>query len=149
MSLVFKLEYFRNTGSLLLQPFPWIFALPGHQQPWYWIWWINESLYLTHWGQVMHIFVSKVTIIVSDNGSAPGRRQAIIWTNAGILLIWPLGTNFSEISIDVHTFSFQKIHFKMLSGKWRPFCLSFNVLTAWWRVEGSCYGLHMPMIKFT
>ena len=37
--------------------------------------------------------------IGSDNGLSPGRRQAIIWTNVGILLIEPLGTNFSEILI--------------------------------------------------
>ena len=51
----------------------------------------------THWGWVTHIFVSKLAITGSDNGLSPGRRQAIIWTNAGILLIWPLGTNFSEM----------------------------------------------------
>ena len=51
---------------------------------------------LTHWGQVTHICVNKLTIIGSDNGLPPGRRQAIIWTNAGILLIGPLGTNFSR-----------------------------------------------------
>ena len=43
-----------------------------------------------------HIFVSKLTIIGSDNGLAPARRQAIIWTNAGILLIGLLGTTFRE-----------------------------------------------------
>ena len=42
-----------------------------------------------------------VTIIGSDNGLSPGRRQAIIWTKAGILLIEPLGTNFSEILIEI------------------------------------------------
>ena len=46
---------------------------------------------------MMHICISKLTSIGSDNGLSPGRRQAIIWTNAGILLIGPLGTNFSEI----------------------------------------------------
>ena len=56
---------------------------------------------LTHWGRVMHICASKLTIIVSDNGLSPGRRQAIIWTNGGILLIWSLGTNFSEILIEI------------------------------------------------
>ena len=30
-----------------------------------------------------------------------GGRQGIIWTNAGMLLIWPLGTNFSEILIEI------------------------------------------------
>ena len=49
----------------------------------------------------MHIGVNKQTIVGSDNGLSPGRRQAIIWTNAGILLIRPLGTNFSEILIEI------------------------------------------------
>ena len=51
---------------------------------------------LTHWGRVTHICVSNLTIIGSDNGLSPGRRQAIIWTNTGILLIGPLRTNFNE-----------------------------------------------------
>ena len=42
---------------------------------------------LTHWGPVSHIRDSKQTIIGSDKGLSPGRRHAIIWTNAGILLI--------------------------------------------------------------
>ena len=85
--------------------------------------------YLTHYGRVTHICVAKVTIIGSDNGLSPGRRQAIIWTNAGILLIGPLvGTNFSEILIG--TFSFKKMHLKMSSAKWRLFCLGLNVLTS-------------------
>ena len=75
-----------------------------------------------------HICVGNRTIIGSDNGLSPGRRQAITWTNVGILLIGPLGTNFSEMLIEIHTFSFKKIHLKMSSGKWRPFCLGLNVL---------------------
>ena len=59
---------------------------------------------LTHWGRVTHICITYLTIIASDNGLSPGRRQAIIWTNAGILLIGPLGTNFSEILIGIQTF---------------------------------------------
>ena len=55
-----------------------------------------------------HICVSSLTIIGSDNGLAPGRRQAIIWTNADILLIGPLEINFSEIVIDIQTLSFKK-----------------------------------------
>ena len=82
---------------------------------------------LTHWGRETHICVSKLTIVASDNGLSPGRRQAIIWTNAGILLIGPLGTNFNEILITIHTFSFKKMHLKMSSAKWRPFCLGLNV----------------------
>ena len=60
----------------------------------------------------MDICVSKLSIIASDNGLLPGRRQAIIWTNVGILLIRPLGTNYSEILIEVHTISFKKKAFE-------------------------------------
>ena len=84
---------------------------------------------LTHCGRVTHICVSKLTIIGPDNGLSPGRRQTIVWTNAGILLIGPLVTNFSEILIKIHTFLFKKMHFKMSSGKLRPFCLGLDVLT--------------------
>ena len=86
------------------------------------------AILLTHWGRVTHICVGKLTIIGSDNGLSPGRRQAIIWTNAGILLIGPLGTNFSEILIAIQTFSFKKMYLKMASAKWRPFRLGLNVL---------------------
>ena len=66
--------------------------------------------------------------IGSDNGLLPGWCQAIIITNAGMLLIRSLGTNFSEILIKIHAFSFKKIHLKRSSGKWQPFFLSLNVL---------------------
>ena len=76
-----------------------------------------------------HICVGKLTIIDSDNDLSPGRRQAIIWTNAGILLIGSLGTHFNEILICIQTFSIKKMHLKMASAKWRPFCLGLNVLS--------------------
>ena len=83
---------------------------------------------LTHWGRVTHICVGKLTITGSDNGLSPDRRQAIIRTNAGLLLIGPLGTNFNEILIEILTFSFKKMHFKVSSAKWRLFCLGLNEL---------------------
>ena len=82
------------------------------------------------------------TIIGSDNGLSPGRRQAIIWTNAGILLIWPLGTNFSEVLIAIHTFLSKKMHLKMSSVKWRPFCLGLNVLTSKGSPLGDSRGIN-------
>ena len=72
--------------------------------------------------------VGKLTIIASHNRLSPGRRQAIIWTNAGILLFGPLERNFTEIFIKIHTFLFNKMHLKMSSAKWRQFCLGLNVL---------------------
>ena len=73
-----------------------------------------------------HICVGNLIIIGSDIGLSPGRRQAIIWTNAGILLIGTLGTNFSEILIEIQTFSFKKLRLKMSSAKWRPFYLGLG-----------------------
>ena len=72
---------------------------------------LNE---LTHWGRVTHICVSKLTIFGSDNGLAPAN--------------WTLQTNFSEIVIEIYTFSFKKMHVKMSFGKWRPSCPELNVL---------------------
>ena len=80
-----------------------------------------------------YICVSRLTIIGSDNGLSPDLRHAILWTNVGLLLIRPLGTNFIEISIDIRIFSLNKMHLKMSSGKWQPFCLGLNVLN-------SCFG---------
>ena len=76
-----------------------------------------------HWGRVKLV---KLTIIGLDNGLSPGRRQAIIWTNARILLIRSLGTN-SEILSKIYTFSFKTMQLNMSSR--RPFCLGLNVLT--------------------
>ena len=97
--------------------------------------WINLSntmmlpliwLIITLWSS--DICINKLTIIGSDNGLAPVKREAIIWTNDGIMLIGPLGTNLSDILIDTHRVSLKKMHLKLSSGKWRPFCLGLNVL---------------------
>ena len=87
---------------------------------------LNPTIRVTHWGRVMHICVNKLTTIGSDNGLSPAWGQAIIWTNAGILLIRPLGTNFSEILVEILIFSFKKMRLKVLSAKRRPFCLGLN-----------------------
>ena len=68
---------------------------------------------LPHWGRVTYICVGNLTITGSDYGLSPGRRQAIIWINAGTLLIGPLGTNFSEILIEIQTVSFRKKYLKV------------------------------------
>ena len=65
--------------------------------------------FLTLWGRVTHLCASKLTSI------------------AGILLIGPLVTNFSQIISEIHTFSFKKMRLNMSSGNWRPFCLGLNV----------------------
>ena len=84
------------------------------------------AMYLAHWGWVMHICISNQTTIASDNGLSPGQHQAIIRTNSRILF-GPLGTNFSEILIKIHTFSFKKMQLKLSSVVWLPW-VSLNVL---------------------
>ena len=69
---------------------------------------------LTQWGRVTHLCVSNLTTISSDNGLSLGRRQAIIWANAEILLIQTSGhISVILILISIHTFSFMKRHLKM------------------------------------
>ena len=100
--------------------------------------WVNyltlqQIKILTHWGRVTHICVGNLTVNGPDNDLSPGRRQVIIWTNDGMLLIGHLVTNFNEIIIEIYIFSFKKMHLKLSSGSWRPFCLGLNVLKAiWW-----------------
>ena len=65
---------------------------------------------LTHRGRTMHICVSKLTIICSDNGLSPDRHQAKVWASVGILLIQTLETNFNETVSEIHIFSFTVIH---------------------------------------
>ena len=75
-----------------------------------------------------HIYASMNWVSIgSDNGLSPVRRQAVIETNAGILLIGTLGTNFSEILIEILTFSFKKMRLRVSSAKRRPFYLGLNV----------------------
>ena len=83
---------------------------------------------LTHWGRATHISVGNLTIIGSDNGLSPDRRQAIIWTNARLLSIAPLRIYFNENLIEIQQFSLKKTHVKLSSAKWRPSCLGLNVL---------------------
>ena len=64
-----------------------MFSIKDRMHKEVWIW--------THYGRVTDIWVSNLTTIGSDNGLSPDRRQAIIWTNAGILLIGHSGTKFN------------------------------------------------------
>ena len=79
-------------------------------------------------------YIRQQPIIDSNYDLSPGRRPTIILTNAEKFIKSPLGANFSEFSIQLHIFSFKKIHLKMSSAKWQPFCLGLNVIKhARWR----------------
>ena len=92
---------------------------------------IKSKLYrliLTHWREVTHICVVRLTNIASDNGLSLGRSQAIIWTNYGTLLIWPLRTIFHELLTKIPICYLKKTPLKMSLGNLRPFCLCISVL---------------------
>ena len=106
--------------------YEWIISTDHNKMQWNWNGFHNytnilqQHLYgisLTHWGRVMHLCVDDLIINGTDNGLAPGQHQAIIRTSAGILLIVPLRTNFSEISIGILTFSVNKMRLKVPSAK--------------------------------
>ena len=84
---------------------------------------------LTHSGRVTHICVAKLTIIGSDNGLSPRRCQAINSTNAAILIIVSLGTNFSEILNEIKASLLKEICLKMSAAKCCPFRVDLNVFT--------------------
>ena len=96
--------------------------------PWHWA--SRKQRRGARWwsGYVGVLCIGKLTIIGSDNGLSPGRCQTIIWNNGGILLIGPLGTNLSEILIEIQIFSLKKMRLKMSSAKCWPFRLCLNVL---------------------
>ena len=82
---------------------------------------------LTHWG--------RVTSVTNHHWF---RQWLVAWpapchylNHAGLSLIGPLGTNFSEILIEILKFSFKKRPLKVSSAKRRPFCVGLNVLMDW------------------
>ena len=85
----------------------------------------------------MHICDSNLTVINLDNGLSHEQCQTIIWTNAGMLLTWNLGTNFSEILIEIYTFSFKRMHLKMSCAKCQPFCLVLIALKWNWIIQAN------------
>ena len=73
-----------------------------------------------------HIGASRLSITGLDKvGAKPLSEPGL----DGILLIRPLGTNFSEILSEIRTFSFKKMHLKMSSAKGRLFRLGLIKLT--------------------
>ena len=89
-----------------------------------------NMIILTHLGRVMHTCVSKLTIIGSDNGLSPGQHQAIIWTNARILLFGPfslrnkLKWDFNRNSdIFIQGNALENVVWKMFTNRSLPQCV--------------------------
>ena len=69
--------------------------------------------------------------IGSGNGLPSVRHQAITWINAGLLLIALLGTNFKEIRVTILSFSFKKMHLKLLSAKMGAILFRWRWVKLW------------------
>ena len=89
----------------------------------------------------MHICVGNLTIVGADNCLSPSKLQAIICTNPGILLIRPLGTNFSGIlisnqnsSIFIQENAFEKVVCKKVAILSQPQC---DIISAIGSASGS------------
>ena len=76
-------------------PIPGIDGLYIETGPW-WIGALVVATVLINPLRLSDAYMRQQTYIGSDNGLLPGQHQTIIWTNAGMLLIWPLGTNFKR-----------------------------------------------------
>ena len=64
----------------------------------------------------MSIYASINWVIIDPgNGLSSAQRQAITWTNAGLLSIGLVEMYFSEIWIWILSFLFKKMHLKMSS----------------------------------
>ena len=93
---------------------------------WGWVWAVKGNCHFT-WVR-----------IDSGTGLSLVQHQTITQTNADLLLIGPLGTNFSEILIRIQNFSFMKMLLKISSAKRQPFCPRGDELTHWGRVTHIC-----------
>ena len=75
---------------------------------------LNGLTHLPRWGGCIYASLNWV-IFGSGNGLSPVQRQAISWTNTGLLSIELVGASFSGIWI--LSFSFKKMQLKRLSAK--------------------------------
>ena len=73
--------------------------------------------FLTHWGIVTDICVSRLTIIGSDNGLAPSRPPSHYLNQCWLIANWTPGNKFQWIWIEILSFSFKKMHLQMLSAQ--------------------------------
>ena len=84
---------------------------------------LTKKPFKTDVNSLGHICLSKLNIIGSDNGLSPGQRQAIIWTNARILSIRPLATNFNEFLNGIQENVLENVVCEMASILSRPQCV--------------------------
>ena len=123
--VLLSVTYVQTTNEQLMMwsinsfPSNYIFSVLHHIRPNHWLYFCVNQLIEAEW----RISVGKLTTIGWDSGLLPGRRQAIISTNAGLLSIGPFGTNFNpNTKLSIHENGFENIVCEMAailpSGRW-------------------------------
>ena len=107
---------------------------------------------LTHWGRVTHIWVGNVTIIGSDNGLSPGRRQIHYLNQCWYSVNWTLRNklqwNFNwNSNIFIRENALQNVVCKMASILPRPQCVKKVCIIA--STPHACYVIGSYHNAFT
>ena len=89
-----------------------VVAVSFHLPYMYNLLWIYCAVGMHKWQKVVHHTQLRWTVFFS-----PVRRQAITWTNTGLLSIGLMGTYFNEIWIGILSFLFKKMPWKISSAK--------------------------------
>ena len=113
------------------------------------------NYHLTDWERVTYICFSKLGHhCMRYNGLSLVWCQTIILTNVWLSSIGPLRRYFTEIVIEIQTFSFNKMPLRIWSAKWRSFCVKSKHdwdgnLSSPVMKYGSPEGTFLVEIKFT
>ena len=133
IALIWMSLDFTDDQSTLVQVMAWCRQATSHYLSQCWPrylspYGVTRSQWVNWSPLMLHTCIGELGQHWSCNGLLPAHCQAITWTNADLLLIGPLGTNFREIWIKMWNFSLVKIHSKKSSTKWQSFCQGGNEL---------------------
>ena len=105
--------------------------------------WHSAILQTTSLNQHFYSLPTRFNLLLTVFTDIFSGHFCITWTSAGLLSIESLGTNFSEILIDIQNFSSLKMRLKMSSAKWRSFCPEVDDLRAvFYSLTRCCTNVH-------
>ena len=94
------------------------------------LWSMSQTKTLIHWGQVMHICVSKLRHHWLRQWLLACLAPNHYFDQCWLVVISPSRTYLNEILLDIQSFIFKKMHLKMLCAKWQPSCPGLKMLAS-------------------